>query len=255
MAAMSDIRDCQLAVNCGQMKGGWEMHSIFHFVPDDEKPRKYTVRFCSAIVEREFSYHLAKRAFRECARWLAGSTSLHGFPSLHHILYKGCAIRRLQQGGKFQCRELAADEDGKAVPKRVRTLTVPAASECRFRDLAEVADRVRDRSHPPIHFQPQSTTLETVDSFVSREWLFQVTVANRRDVKITGLNRVLGLLREAGDTTQPRLFFVVPEDAFKNGFKGPQPLKTAGGADITADARTEAHQTRQFVLCVPIVVE
>jgi len=165
------------------------------------------------------------------------------------------SIRRLQQGGKFQCRELAADKEGKAVRQRVKALTVPAASECMFRDPEEVADKVRARSRPRVHFRPQFSTLETVDSFVSREWLFQMTVADRHDIKITGLNSVLGLLREAGDATKPRLFFVVPEDVFKSGFKGPQPLKTARGADSTAGARTEAHKTRQFVLCVPIVAE
>ena len=118
------------------------------------------------------------------------------------------------------------------------------AKESLFRGLDDITHVGK------LHHRPLVNNFETVDSFISREWLIQTTVSPTHDVKMTGLNKVLKRLSDCGDETEPRLFFVAPKGAYDKGFKKQQPIKT--GQKDDAKKAGEAGQTQQCVMCVPL---
>jgi hypothetical protein len=210
---------------------------------------KRTVMFGTTFIEHFVVEHMLKEGRKKLVSFLASSDVLPAFPTLRGVLYEGYAIRRLQEGGDFRCCKLL-NRDPNLPDQRTRgediVMNVPRSTETIFRRLAELDRFVEER-----HYRPEHNTLETVDSFVSREWLFQTTIANEHDVKITGLNKVLKHLSDIGDTTKtPRLFFVVPMNAYEGGYTCAQPLKSKAGTE--ASQAGEAGKVEQYVLCVPL---
>ena len=247
-----DIEACKTAIEFGQSKDSNEAHALFHLYPCKGKPlsmTKRTVMFGTTFIEHFVVEHMLKEGRKKVVSFLASSDVLPAFPTLRGVLYEGYAIRRLQEGGDFRCCKLL-NRDPNLPDQRTRgediVMNVPRSTETIFRRLAELDRFVEER-----HYRPEHNTLETVDSFVSREWLFQTTIANEHDVKITGLNKVLKHLSDIGDTTEtPRLFFVVPMDAYEGGYTCAQPLKSKAGTE--ASQAGEAGKVEQYVLCVPL---
>jgi len=245
-----DIEACKTAIFYGRSKNNNEAHSLLHLCPcEGGSMLKWTVKFGTAFIERAVVEHMVIVRREELLSFLASSETFPEFPTLRGVLYEGYAIRRLQEGGEFRCRELLV-RDPSVRAQRTRgeefIIQVPPSTEHVFGRLAEL-----DHLEVGHHYRPMYNTLETVDSFMSREWLFQVTVANEHNVKITGLNVMLKHLREIGDTaSKRRLFFVVPESSFKDGFRCVQQLKTKTGN--VASRAGEAAKVEQYVMCIPL---
>jgi len=247
-----DIEACKVAIQFGQSKGSNEAHSLIHLSPCEGDPlfmTKRTVKFGTTFIERCMVEHMLKVGREKVVSILASSEFLPAFPTLRGVLYEGYAIRQLQMGGNFRCCKLLKNDLNMPYqPTRGEEieLNLPRSTETFFRQLEEL-----DRFAEGRHYRPKHNTLETVDSFMSRKWLFQTTVANEHDVKITGLSKVLKHLTKIGDlTATPRLFFVVPQSTYEDSYRCAQPLKTNAGAE--ASKANEAGETEQYVMCVPL---
>jgi hypothetical protein len=247
-----DIEACKVAIKFGQSKGSNEAHSLIHLSPCEGNPLSMTIRtvkFGTTFIEHCVVEHMLKVGREKVVSFLASSEFLPEFPTLRGVLYEGYAIWRLQMGGDFRCCKLLK-YDPNMPDQRTRgeeiEMNVPRSTETFFRQLAEL-----DRFAEERHYRPKHNTLETVDSFVSLKWLFQTTVENEHVVKIAGLNKVLKHLTNIGDSTAtPRLFFVVPQSAYEDGYRCAQPLKIKAGAE--ASKANEAGETEQYVMCVPL---
>ena len=247
-----DIEACKTAIEYGQSKDGKEAHSLFHLSPCEDNPLSMTMRtvkFGTPFIEHAAVEHMLKVGRERVASFLINSESLPAFPTLRGALYEGFAIRRLEEGGEFRCCKLLKPEftnPNQRTREQEIVMNVPRSTETAFRRLAELGPFEEERLYRPMH-----NTLETVDSFVSRKWLFQITVANKHDVKVSGLNKVLKRLTDIGDSTEtPRLFFVVPKSVYEDGYECAQALtKNEGTGALRAG---EAERVEQYVMCVPL---
>jgi hypothetical protein len=217
-------------------------HSLFHINPLPAKPRQYELRPASPYVRRMLSDAFVRQSEHELVNFLASSESLPAFPTLRGILFEGYAIKKLIAGGEFRCCELMIDGSR----GEEETVAVPAAREELFQHLGGVREISNN-----IHHRPLYGTLEAIDSFISGEWLFQVTTAKDHDVKINGLSTVLKRLRALNDQTaasdKARLFFVVPENIYSEHYQRRQTLIQRG---TVAKVPGEMDKVKQYVLCL-----
>ena len=248
----TDIEACRTAIEYGQSKDGKEAHNLFHLSPCEHDPlstTERTLKFGTPFIEHSAVEHMLKVGRERVASFLINSESLPAFPTLRGALYEGFAIRRLEEGGEFRCCKLLKPDftnPNQRTREQEIVMNVPRSTETAFRRLAELGSFEEERLYRPMH-----NTLETVDSFVSRKWLFQITVSKKHDVKVSGLNKVLKRLTEIGDTTEiPRLFFVVPKSVYEEGYECAQALKKNEGT--CALRAGEAERAEQYVMCVPL---
>ena len=239
-----DLATCRYAAQHAIASEKSVAHSLFHIFPLPGNPRAYELRFASPYAERVFTDSYIKQCEGELVEFLASSESLPGFPTLRGVLFEGYAIKRLVAGGDFKCCELKAN-GGRGEEE---IMAVPSAREQLFRWLGDVQE-IRNG----IHHRPSFGTLETLDSFISSEWLFQVTTAKDHDVKIKGLQDVLRHLEAQNDptaaSTKARLFIVVPENVYHDHFQQRQALVIQRGA--VAKKPSDVDLVKQYVLCLP----
>jgi hypothetical protein len=217
-------------------------HSIFHIFPLPGKPRQYELRPASPYVRRMLSDTFVRQSEYELVNFLASSESLPGFPTLRGIMFDGYAIKKIIAGGEFRCCEFMVD--GSRGEEEL--VTVPAAREELFRHLEAVQEIGNN-----IHHRPLYGTLEAIDSFITGEWLFQVTTAEDHDVKINGLSTVLRRLQALNDETaatdKARLFFVVPENIYNKHYQRRQTLIRRGAVAMRPG---EMGKVKLYALCL-----
>lgn len=241
LAAAANIDACRTAAEAGGSKGNQESHSLFHFVPDATNAREKTLKFGSEFIMNAFVKALLTKGRKKVVDFLVSSEALPGFPSLRGVLYEGFAMTMLQAGGNFKCCKLT--NTGRGLE---HTVPVQRAAEKTFRQLEDVTE-ISNKTHN----RPLSGTFESVDSFISREWLFQITMASEHPVKITGLNKLLARLAEMGDSgAVARLFFVVPQQVYDAHYTECQKLLTKDGKACQNPGA--AGKVEQYVMCVPI---
>ena len=157
-------------------------------------------------------------------------------------MFDGYAIKKIIAGGEFRCCEFMVD--GSRGEEEL--VTVPAAREELFRHLEAVQEIGNN-----IHHRPLYGTLEAIDSFITGEWLFQVTTAEDHDVKINGLSTVLRRLQALNDETaatdKARLFFVVPENIYNKHYQRRQTLIRRGAVAMRPG---EMGKVKLYALCL-----
>jgi len=239
-----DLATCRYAAKHAIASEKTVAHSLFHLFPLPDDPRAYELRFASPYVHRVFTDSFVRQSKGELIQFLASSESLPGFPTLRGVLFEGYAIKRLVAGGKFKCCELKVN-GGRGEEE---IMAVPSAREQLFRRLGEVQEIRND-----IHHRPSFGTLETLNSFISGEWLFHVTTTKDHDVKIKGLKDVLRHLKAQNDeTAEPRnarVFFVVPEKIYHDHYQRRQALVIQRNA--VAKKPSDVDMIKQCVLCLP----
>jgi hypothetical protein len=150
------------------------------------------------------------------AKSLLASTNEH--PSLGSFrgdVFEAMAHALLSAGGKFIIRELV----NRTELKHEKTLTIDRSEIERYDSIAEVINENQ-------YYRPNSSKAPTFDSIIIKNsklvYAFQMTIAERHDIKKTGLLQIQERFADdsnsndsdVDDPTEIHLYFVVPDSVF-----------------------------------------
>jgi len=213
-------------------------HKLLHVLVDPNTfiRQRDCMTFASPFVQKKLAARWMKSERDKLARFLSHESPLTG--SLRGQLFEGFAHERLMAGGTFDVRCLTDDRKeqlelgNKPAPQGGVNRKAddddndddedddeedeknPELNEDEldlghvFRDLSEIKDIPSG-----VYAYPSWRTLAAVDSVVSPDKLFQMTVAERHGIKVEGLK---DLLHQLPKRKMYRLYFVVPSEHYES---------------------------------------
>ena len=224
---------------------------VFHMIPTPDL-RDFVYGFASKYVADEVFNRISENSESDLCRLIKESRELGEAGSLRGIWFERVAHIRMERGGDFAVRSL----DGKST---LTKLVVPKKSPKKsFTDLSEVADfSVGD------YIVPKASNLESVDSMMKPDRLFQMTVSPSHPCKQAGLHKAIVAISSGaqGSPTKKQkgsgskaipaspptcLYFVVPDDQYK-GFQA-QKYTDAKGRELVNVTYTDVDAIQQFAL-------
>jgi neutral trehalase len=165
-------------------------------------------------------------------QFLKSSDDYSRLGSLRGSLFEGFAHNLLRRGGKFVVRNLRT--------KKVSQLVLQATEAKYYRLLNEV------ELAKPFYYQPVSHNEAAIDALTGPNLMFQMTVDDKHNINMAGLQKAV---EQMAPGTVPKLYFVVPEDKFRQ--IGWQSYVTSGGTVATKLPR-DVERVEQWTLSVPL---
>ena len=216
----------------GQIDAATEAsHRLLHIVTQPPFVSK-SIALGSAYIRDRLAELLFTQQRQAVSDFLIGSTSSPQLAGVRGDLFEAYAHRILSGGGALRVRRL---DDGFET-----TLQIPRSVGTHF--VRTPSDLVQCPSN--LHYcQPIARNFPAVDAVKLPGSLFQMTVSLSHAIKYTALKSVL---ESMPDCASYDLYFVVPEDIFKDFAS-----QSIDGLDIkTPDARVL--RVRQWALCIRI---
>jgi len=158
--------------------------------------------FASAYVADKVIDHFIGDNYEELLLFILSSNDESDYAALRGYLFERIAHSILSQGGVFSTRELIP---GSKDIGPQRSLELKKTQRFRFNTHQTIPN------NGDFYYHPDSPTFPSIDSFIQPNLLFQMTISLKHRCKQTGLRDALNLLR---DSSNPQLYFVVPEDIF-----------------------------------------
>ena len=142
--------------------------------------------------------------------------------------FESYAHFRLQEGGDFHVRSLTSSEN--------RILTIkPKRNDIFDQEMALENN---------VYYTSKSAYFPSVDSLLSPDSAFQMTIAQNRPVKVGGLRMATNLL---GNPSNINLYFVVPKDIYDKYTK--QMYTNKDGKE----SKCPPKKFSQWALCLPLI--
>ena len=142
--------------------------------------------------------------------------------------FESYAHFRLQEGGDFHVRSLTSSEN--------RILTVkPKRNDTFDKEIALEKN---------VYYTPKSACFPSVDSLLSPDSAFQMTIAQNHPVQVGGLRMAANLL---GNPSNINLYFVVPKDIYDKCTK--QMYTNKDGKE----SKCPPKKFSQWALCLPLI--
>lgn len=223
---------------------------VLHLIPGADF-KTFEFRFASRYVEDQI-FEIAKEGReQDLCRLISDSSELGETGGVRGVLFERVAHLRLAQGGEFSIRSL----DGKS--KDVK-LCLGGGERKKFSDLSEIKGFSDGE-----YLVPKSSNLESVDSLVRPNLMFQMTVSASHPCKQAGLKNAIDALRgldPSGNASKrtkiqyppARLIFVVPAymEEKKEGKKmfQAQRYTDAKGNILAQPTYNDVYDIQQFVL-------
>jgi len=225
-------------------QSSWIAHRLIHIVPSDDYKR-VTIKFgsqkiCDAFVSQY--YDTCESRFISFINTKTDAV----YANLRGQLFEAYAHRLIASGGIFNVRELTSGKNQKS-----KIVKFPKADTEYFSDMSSCvscssssssSSSVSGSNHgnDPKYFIPISKSFAVIDSF-SDAGLFQMTVSSDHPMIKNHLEEYLKILK----LTNPRFYFVVPEDKF-DSFKY-QPYHSTKNTLL----KKQDPIVSQFALCIP----
>ena len=231
------IIDCNTSTVKEFLGGMGTSHKIFHLdvEADYESP---TVKFASQFVEGLYYQQLKESSM---CLLLTVIVSCRGNPLLSALrgpTFEMWARQKLSRGGLFKIKQLYDDRQGSE-----SELELDAMERSEFLDLDDLKQQYSQQKHK--YFVPYICTFGAVDA-ISADRGFQMTISDRKPINMQKLVDVVQAIQATDNFT---LYFVVPDDMFKNFTKKQAYVTT--NRKIVTKVNTVVKDVKQFVLSLP----